>query len=114
MLRMKIQYREFMYFGFTVMVPPMMLFKSPFTHAAIAYVISIVIFLYDPVVKGIRKAINYTNFYYVSCVGLGFVLGGINRAIDGGLFLNFVWLIYYFITSHRFLDKFESYNSKHD
>ncbi|HAT42319.1 MAG TPA: hypothetical protein DCS87_11470 [Rheinheimera sp.] len=60
MLRMKIQYREFMYFGFTVMVPPMMLFKSPFTHAAIAYVISIVIFLYDPVVKGIRKAINYT------------------------------------------------------
>ena len=107
---MKFHVKDFMYFCSIMMIPSMILFSGMIIYSLLAYIISFLLFMHDPLVRKIRGNIEKTNFFYFSCTALGFMLGTFSFLIDGGAIWPLVWIAYFFVYSHPYGDRFKKFN----
>lgn len=109
---MKFHVKDFMYFCLIMMTPSMILFSDAIIYSLLAYTISLLLFRYDPLIQKIRGNIEKTDFFYFSCMTLGFLLGTISILIDGGAIWPLIWIAYFFVYSHPYGDRFKKFNEK--
>lgn len=110
---MKLHLKDYLYFCSIILIPSALLFKQMIFYSLIAYVVSVLLFNFDPLILKIRRVVEKTEFFYYAISIAGFCLGVLSSFIEstGGV-AAFVWILFFLVYGHNYSDRMQKFIDK--